>query len=263
MRRLLLLLVLAASPLAAQERPLAIQGAVDSELGPLLDAIGRPEPRVLEGFSFWEGFIEGRAVVVSRTEVGMVNAAVATTLLIREFSPSAIVNQGTAGAIDPDLRVGDIVIARATAPIGAFKTAPRKRGEGLRLEDWEILPRYLRVGGERVAFEKFDSDAELFAIATRVPYDGGRLVPGIVGSADQWNREIDKLLWASRVLGVASEDMESAAAHQVAQIFKVPFLAARIVSNSEYSAPEFRRELGTTCAAYAVDLVKAIAAADR
>lgn len=261
MRRLLaLLIVLSAVPLFAQERPIAVQGAVDSELGPLIEALGSPEPRVVEGYSFWEGSIRGRPVVVSRTEVGMVHAAVATTLLVRTFSPAVLINQGTAGAVDPDLRVGDIVLGRASAPFGAFRTAPRAKGEGVRLDDWEILPRLLRVDGERVPYEKFDADPELLGLAGEVEYPEGRLVPGIVGSADQWNREVDKLLWAHEVYGIASEDMESASAHQVAEVFGVPFLAVRIVSNSEHHAPEFRRELGETCADYVVRLVEKLAA---
>jgi adenosylhomocysteine nucleosidase len=242
-----------------EKAPIAVQGAVDGELEPLLEAVGRPRPRVIDGFSFWEGEIEGSPVVVSRTEVGMVNAAVATTLLVREYSPRVIINQGTAGAADPALRVGDIVIGKASAPFGSFRTPPRKLGEGIDLTSWEILPRLLRVGEERVRFTRFESDSDLIAAALVTPYEGGRLVEGIVGSADEWNREVDKLLWAQKVYGIASEDMESASAHQVAQIYRIPFLAVRIISNSEHHAPEFRHELGTDCARFAVSLVRKLA----
>jgi adenosylhomocysteine nucleosidase len=239
--------------------PIAVQGAVDGELGPLIEAVGHPRPRVIDGFSFWEGAIGGSPVVVSRTEVGMVNAAVATTLLIREYSPKAIINQGTAGAVGPALRVGDIVLGNASAPFGSFRTAPRKLGEGVDLSKWEVLPRLLRVGEERVRFTRFESDSGLLAAAASTPYEEGRLVEGVVGSADEWNREVDKLLWAQKTLGIASEDMESAAAHQVAQIYGVPFLAVRIISNSEHYAPEFRPELGSDCARFAVALVRRLA----
>lgn len=239
--------------------PIAIQGAVDGELGPLLEAVGRPQARVIDGFSFWEGEIGGSPVVVSRTEVGMVNAAVSTTLLIREYSPRAIISQGTAGAADVALRVGDIVLGKASAPFGSFRTPARKAGEGVDLSTWEILPRLLRVGEERVSFTRFEADPGLLAAALATPYESGRLVEGIVGSADEWNREVDKLLWAQKTFGIASEDMESAAAHQVAQIYRIPFLAVRIISNSEHYAPEFRRELGSDCARFAVALVRRLA----
>ena len=232
---------------------------MDGELEPLIEAVGRPRPRVIDGFSFWEGEIGGTPVVVSRTEVGMVNAAVATTLLVREYSPQVIINQGTAGAADPALRVGDIVIGTASAPFGSFRTPPRKLGEGIDLSSWEILPRLLRVGEERVRFTQFEADPGLVAAALATPYEGGRLVEGIVGSADEWNREVDKLLWAQKTFGIVSEDMESASAHQVAEIYRIPFLAVRIISNSEHHAPEFRHELGADCARYAVALVRRLA----
>ena len=241
------------------DAPIAVQGAVDTELTPLIEALGNPEPRTIHGYHFWEGAVAGRRVVVSRTEVGMVHAAVATTLLIREFEPSVILNQGTAGAVDPDLRVGDIVLGAKSAPFGAVRTANREHGRGVELDAWEPLPRLLRQGDERVPYTEFVADTHLLSTAKSTPYQGGRLIEGTVGSADQWNREIDKLLWAHETFGIASEDMESAAVHQTAQIFGVPFLAIRIISNSEHSDPEFRRELGLTCARYVLDVVKALA----
>ncbi len=72
---------------ALLQAPIAIQGAVDTELGPLIEAVGHPEPIDIQGFRFWEGEIDGTRVVVSRTEVGMVHAAMATTILIREYAP--------------------------------------------------------------------------------------------------------------------------------------------------------------------------------
>jgi adenosylhomocysteine nucleosidase len=247
------------TPSVGEKVLLAVQGAVDGELGPLIEAVGRPRPRVIDGFSFWEGEIGGSPVVVSRTEVGMVNAAIATTLLVREYSPKAIINQGTAGATSPALRVGDIVLGKTTAPFGSIRTPPRKLGEGVDYSSWEVLPRLLRVGEERVRFTRFEADPGLLAAALGTPYEKGRLIEGIVGSADEWNREVDKLLWAQKTFGIASEDMESASAHQVAQIYGIPFLAVRIISNSEHYAPEFRRELGADCARYAVALARRLA----
>ena len=262
MKRLPLLLLLAASVASAQA-PIAIQGAVDSELGALIEAVGNPEPLDIQGFRFWEGKIAGTRVVVSRTEVGMVHAAMATMILMREYAPRIIINQGTAGGVNPELVTGDIVLSRRSAPFGAFRTAQRKRGEGVDLELWDVLPRRLREGEEQVRHDSFEADPDLLARAKNVPYQRGKLHEGVVGSADQWNREIDKLLWAHEVFGIDSEDMESAAVHQVAHIYGVPFLAVRIISNSEHHDPKFRPEVGADCAEFVVDLVRALATEER
>jgi len=238
------------------QAPIAVQGAVDSELGPLVEALGNPEPRDIQGFRFWEGTIGNQRVVVSRTEVGMVHATMATMILIREYAPASIINQGTAGGVNPELSPGDIILGKTSAPFGAFRTEPRKRGEGVDLASWGPLPRQLRENGERVSYENFAGDQRLLRTAGGVRHEAGQVIEGIVGSADQWNREVDKLLWAREVFGIDSEDMESAAAHQVAHIYGIPFLAVRIVSNSEHNDAVFHRELGTDCAEFAVALVR-------
>ncbi|MFS0615168.1 hypothetical protein [Lederbergia ruris] len=74
-----------------------MQGAMDVEVSVLLDAMGDYKEEKYSNYSFYVGEIEELPVVVSRTEVGMVNAAASTTLLIEKYYPKAIINQGTAG----------------------------------------------------------------------------------------------------------------------------------------------------------------------
>ena len=76
---------------------LLIQGAVDTELQPLLAALEGKKEIQIGAWTFWRGRIGGKRVVVSRTEVGHANAAVATALGITTFHPELIINQGTAG----------------------------------------------------------------------------------------------------------------------------------------------------------------------
>lgn len=240
---------------------IVVQGAVDSELQPLLAALEGREQIQIAAWTFWRGRMAGQSVVVSRTEVGPVNASTATTLAIVNFRPRLIINQGTAGAVDPELRLFDIVAGEATVDYGAFRSAHADAGAGVDLSRWTPMPHRLRLdGGERIAFERFPGDPTALAAALAIPNPRGRVVKGVIGSAFEFNREVDRLIWVHKTYGAVSEDMESAFAAGTAAGFKVPFLAVRIISDSDYQDVEFQPVAGEYCAAFVVELVKALPA---
>ena len=255
--------VLAARP--PQPHPAAdivVQGAVDTELQPLLAALAGKEQIQIAAWTFWRGRIAGKTVIVSRTEVGPVNATAATTLAIRTFRPRLIINQGTAGAATPDLRVFDIVVGEATVDYGAFRSTPAGAGAGVDLSRWTPMPHRLRLDGqERVAFDRFPGDRAAVAAALEIPNPRGRVTKGIIGTAFEFNREVDRLVWMNKTFGVVSEDMESAFAAATAAGFKTPFVAIRIISDSDFLGTEFQPVAGEYCAAFVLEFIRALAAA--
>jgi len=247
-----------APPAAPPAAPvdIVVQGAVDGELQPLLAALEGREQIQVAAWTFWRGRLAGKNVVVSRTEVGPMNASVATTLAIERFRPRLIVNQGTAGAVDPSLKIFDIVVGEASVDYGAFQSSHADAGQGVDQARWTPLPHRIRLDGkERVEFFRFPGDPDAIAVALATPNPRGRVVRGVIGSAFEFNREIDRLVWIRKVYGAASEDMESAFSAGAAAGFKVPFLAVRIISDNEFTAPEFQRIAGEYCAAFVVDML--------
>jgi adenosylhomocysteine nucleosidase len=246
----------AASP-AGTPADIVIQGAVDSELQPLLAALEGKEQVQIAAWTFWKGRLGGRAVVVSRTEVGPINAAVATALAITTFHPRLIINQGTAGALDPTLKVYDIVVGEATVDYGAFRSTHADAGAGVDLARWTPMSHYLRPEGtDRVEHKQFTGDPETVQAALKMPYERGRIVKGVIGSAFEFNREVDRLVWVNKAYGAVSEDMESAFVAGAAAGFKTRAVAIRIISDSEFHSPEFQRIAGEYCAAFVVEFVK-------
>ncbi|MBK7600711.1 MAG: 5'-methylthioadenosine/S-adenosylhomocysteine nucleosidase [Acidobacteria bacterium] len=124
----------------AQEKPKAntsdkpvdilVQGALDWELQPLLAALEEREQIQIAAWTFWKGRIGSKRVVISRTEVGPINAVASTTIGILNFRPSLIINQGSAGANDPELKVFDIVVGESTVDYGAFQSEHGDEGQG-------------------------------------------------------------------------------------------------------------------------------------
>ena len=79
MRILCALLLLGVSATAATKKfDLLVQGAADSELQPLLKALEHKRQINLGAWSFWTGNIGKKSVVVSRTEMGPLNATLST-----------------------------------------------------------------------------------------------------------------------------------------------------------------------------------------
>lgn len=236
---------------------IVVQGALDWELQPLLAALEDKREIQIAAWTFWRGKIGGKSVVVSRTEVGPINAVAATTLAITTFRPKLIINQGTAGANDPELKVYDIVVGEATVDYGAFRSEHADAGQGVSQSRWQPMAHQLRIDGkERVPFKSFPGDEAAMKVALKTKYERGRVRRGVVGSAFEYNREIDRLLWVRKNYETDSEDMESAFAAGAAVGFKTPFLAVRIISDSEFYAPELQRVAGEYCAAFVVDLIK-------
>jgi adenosylhomocysteine nucleosidase len=257
MRHLVCLLILAAAPGAAED--LLVQGAMDSELQPLVAALeGKREVRI-GSWTFWTGRMGGKSVAVSRTEMGPINAAAATALGIREFHPAAVINQGTAGAHNPELNLWDIVAGEKTVDFGAFRTAHAGVGEGSDPARWTKMIHHLRTAnGDLADYPAFSGDAALLAAALSRPYKRGRLVKGVIGSAFEFNRELDRILWLRKTYGTDTEDMESAFSAGVAAGMKTPFLAIRIVSDSEWSHPAFEKAAGEYCAEFVAGLIRSL-----
>lgn len=244
-------------------QPIAVQGAMDVEVSKLLDAMGDYKEEKHGNYSFYIGKIDNIPVVVSRTEIGMVNAASSTTLLIEKYHPKAIINQGTAGGHDPDIHVFDTVIGKKVVHIANIRTEHLDAGQGMKPEKWEGMATNVReANGKQKEFTSFTSDPKLVKAALNVAdqYKHGKVVEGTIGSGDWWNREIDRIKWFHEKYGTSAEEMEAFAVAQVAHAYKVPYLSLRTISNSEVTkdGEEDLETAGEYGAEFSVDVVKEI-----
>jgi adenosylhomocysteine nucleosidase len=257
--RFLILFTLACAQLLAGCDVL-VQAAIEPELRPLLAALEDAKEVRIGAWTFWTGKITGKngtkSVVVSRTEVGPINAAAATALGIQAFQPAVIINQGTADASNPELRLWDIVLGERTTDYSAFLAQHGDAGTGTNPARWTPLPHSLRLEKELVKFSSFSGDPGLMEAALKVKYDRGRVRKGNLGSAYQFNRELDRIQWLRKTYGIDSEDMESAYSAGVATGMKVRFLAIRIISDSEWNHPKFEVSTSEVCAQFVVELIR-------
>jgi adenosylhomocysteine nucleosidase len=262
-----LLAACVAQPAAQAPRPIVVQGAMDVEIRSLAAALQNAAEEHVAGWTFWRGTIDGYPVVVSKTQKGMANAAAATALAVERYQPAAIINQGTAGGHTPDLHVFDIVLGTQSVNIGSFKTGSRARGRGSDHAEWVPLD-LMRSEGSAGAdpsartMRRFPADEGLLAAARSVRdgYKNGRVVDGVLGSSDVWNSELDRIQRFHDEFGTSAEEMEVAAAAQIAGQFHVPFLGIRVLSNNITNGEPYQPKVGEACQEYVRQVVKAFIA---
>jgi adenosylhomocysteine nucleosidase len=247
-----------------QLRPVIVQGAMDLEIKKLASRLDKVTVEKVGGWTFWRGTVDGYPVIVSKTMKGMSNAAAATVIAAEHYRPVAIVNQGTAGGHVPELHVFDIVLGKYSVNLGAFKTRFRKRGQGSDFLEWKPLDLMVSEGsaGEdpnEHNMHRFKGDEQLLAAAESVThlYRKGKVVAGVIGSADFWNSELDRIQWLHSRYDTSAEEMETASAAQIAGFFQVPFLGIRVLSNNITNDGRYDAKTGEACQDYVYDVVKA------
>jgi adenosylhomocysteine nucleosidase/adenosylhomocysteine/aminodeoxyfutalosine nucleosidase len=190
---------------------------MDGEISEFLRAQSGARRELWNGFEFYPGTMEGREVVVAKSGVGKSMAACVTQRLIDTYEPGEIIFTGIAGALRPDLEIGDVVVARDCLQHDLDATALGfKRGE--------IPYTQLRV---------MQCDPELVELAAKVSPLEGKSVVGRVLTGDQFLVAAQSQSHAYLRDELAGDvvEMEGASVGLVADINRIPFVVIRSVSD--------------------------------
>lgn len=245
-------------------KPIVVQGAMPIEAEHFAQRLDNPKEEQIGGWRFWRGTVNGYPVIVSETLKGMSNSAAATAIAATQFQPAAIINQGTAGGHDPALKVYDIVLGKYSVNLGAFKTPHKLKGEGSDSTQWKPMDLLASKGSagedkKPQTMRKFPADAQLLAVAESVKgsYSKGNVVEGVLGSADMWDSELDRISFFHNTYSTSAEEMETASAAQIAASFNIPFIGIRVLSNNITNDGKYDPQTGLACQEYVYQVVKA------
>ena len=90
---------------------LGIICAMEEELRTLVENLDNASKITRHGYVFHTGSIGRHEVVLVQSGIGKVMSAMAVTLLVEVFSVEGIINTGSAGAVNHELKIGDVVVA--------------------------------------------------------------------------------------------------------------------------------------------------------
>jgi len=191
--------------------------------------------------TFHQGSYRGRDAVLARMAMGKVNAAMAAQTLIDLFDATPLILSGTAGAVAPEVEIGDVVI-------GA-KVIPHDAGVYLR-EGFKFCGVMASDGqGRRGWMRALQADPHLVQAALSAgenplwPKGNGKCTPtvrvGTIVTGDQVIFSQEKKEWLHRTFEALAVEMEGAAVAQVAAANGRPWLVVRAISDQADASTEF------------------------
>lgn len=89
---------------------IGILGALDEEIALLQEAMVTHHVQEFLGRSFLQGHWQGQAIVVVKSGIGKVRAAMTATALVSRFPIQGLIFTGVGAALHNNLRVGDVVL---------------------------------------------------------------------------------------------------------------------------------------------------------
>ena len=192
-------------------------GAMVEEIRLMEEKLERETVTVKAGIRFMEGTLNGKPVVLCKSGVGKVNAAVCTQILIDRFGADAVIFTGVAGALDPSLDIGDVVVSTECVQ-----------------HDMDASPLGFPRGTIPFADTSvFPADPELVRLAYEASkaLPGGRVLKGRVLSGDQFVADRETVRRLHEELQGVCVEMEGAAVAQVCAMNGVPYVVIRSMSD--------------------------------
>ncbi len=241
---------------------IGLLGAMQEEVGALAHQLGAVRERISGGRRFIVGRWNGHDIVLALSRMGKVAAAATAVDLIVADRPDMVVFTGVAGALDPALNIGDIVIGQTlyqhdldASPLFPAMEIPLTGVSGLEA-DAAIAARL-----EEAARGFIDLDLA-GSIPEGVRSEFGIAAPhvrcGVIASGDRFISSLEHAgPIRDRLPGVLCVEMEGAAVAQVCREYGVPFGVMRVISDraDEHAAIDFARFVQAIDAVYALHIL--------
>ncbi|ELV06874.1 5'-methylthioadenosine/adenosylhomocysteine nucleosidase [Brachyspira hampsonii] len=199
---------------------MAIIGAMDSEITNFKGMIENIEEIEIANIIYYKGTLCGKNIVLLKSGIGKVNAAIATTIAIERFNVEKIIFTGVAGSGNPDYDISDIVISKDLIEHD-FDTSD------LDGEELTVL-----VKGYNKNY--YPADASLIQLAkesAQKVIKENKVYIDTIATGDQFVGNNQKVKQIHNKFKAGAIEMEGAAVAHAALMYKVPFVVIRSLSD--------------------------------
>ena len=189
---------------------------------------------------FFKGKINNNIIILVEAGIGKVNAARVTQLMIDKFKIEKIINVGSAGSANNELKIGDIVI-----------------GKRLVQHDFDITAFGHPKGFITNIGQYVESDSELISkmeqTILKLSQNEFKIKIGTIASGDIFCTEPKMKEKIRTKFNADAIEMEGAAIAQVCKLNEIPFIVIRSISDNpdgknEITFDQFLEKASKRCA---------------
>ncbi|MCA0969995.1 5'-methylthioadenosine/S-adenosylhomocysteine nucleosidase [Halobacillus litoralis] len=227
---------------------IGIIGAMDEEVELLKQTMTNTKEQEVAGSLFIEGQLHEKDVVLLKSGIGKVNAAMSTTILHERYDLEAVINTGSAGGFAKELEVGDVVVSTLVTHHDVDVTA--------------FQYEYGQVPGMPAMYA---ADEKLVNQAMEaVEQTSAKASKGIIATGDSFMQEQTRVDFVrGQFPEMIAAEMEAAAIAQVCYKYGTPFVVIRALSDiagkeSSISFDQFLPKAAENAATMIMTMVKAI-----
>ena len=228
---------------------LAIMGAMEEEIEPLLAHFDSVNVVEFANNKYYEVNYNGLEIVIAYSKIGKVFASLTASTMIEKFACDTLLFSGVAGAINPELKIGDLIIA-----------------DKLCQHDLDITafghPNGFVPGGSVYV----ETSAELRQVAKAVANENSiKVIEGTIATGDQFVHSEQRKEFIETTFKADALEMEGASVAVVCDALNVPFFVLRAISDSadggaDIDFDEFLKSSAKTSANYLIKIVEKLQA---
>ena len=223
-----------------KENKYGIIAAMKEEMQEIKKIMQEIEEIKIKELIFFRGKINNNNVILVEAGIGKVNAARVTQLMIDKFEIQRIINVGSAGSANNELKIGDIVI-----------------GKRLVQHDFDITAFGHPKGFITNIGQYVESDSELISkmeqTILKLSQNEFKIKIGTIASGDIFCTEPKMKEKIRTKFNADAIEMEGAAIAQVCKLNEIPFIVIRSISDNpngknEITFDQFLEKASKRCA---------------
>ncbi len=195
---------------------IGIMGAMPEEIEPVLARLDDVRRHEIADNIYYTSLYGSLDLVIAYSKIGKVFSALTAATMIERFGVDKMLFSGVAGAINSELRIGDLIAATKLCQHDLDITA--------------FGHPYGYVPEGKVFIESDSYLLEIAAIAA--DKKSISLKRGIVATGDQFVADEGRKEWIGKTFGADALEMEGASVAVVCDAFDVPFFILRAISDA-------------------------------